>query len=549
MSIKDSTNSTNESVLESQSPARLEDSIPIAALDAEKDEPKERDIKGIRWLLICIAVFSANLLYGLDNTIVADIQGAVAGAFDEYSRLGWLGVGFTLGSVVFILPLGKAYAIFDTKWLFLGCLTMFAAGSALCGAAPSMNAIIIGRVWAGAGGAGMYLGNLNLITILTTPKEQPVYVALVGLIYGTGCILGPIIGGAFADSSATWRWAFYLNLVIFGVMSPVYIFLLPSLPRPAGEGRNFAKKLVELDWVGTVLSAGMHVAIILFIVFGGVEWPWTDGRNIALYVVSAVLVVAFVLSQYYCIGTNKDERLFPGEFLKDPTMIVLYVLMACGGAALFVAVYYIPLYFQFVHGDSGIMSAVRLLPFICFYVATILLCGWLMPKTGYFILWYLGSGVFMLIGSVLMYTVRFDTSAANVYGYSILMGLGMTTTQAAYAVGPALVTPDRVAECIQFMNIGQGQSQLLGLAIASAIFQSKTLSGLKSLLGGKGYSQAEIEGAVAGAQSTLLERLPPALKVEALSVIVDSIDAVYVMAIAAGALYVIASCMLPRRRF
>jgi MFS family permease len=94
----------------------------------------------------------------LDNTIVADIQGAVAGAFDEYSRLGWLGVGFTLGSVVFILPLGKAYAIFDTKWLFLGCLTMFAAGSALCGAAPSMNAIIIGRVWAGAGGAGMYLG-------------------------------------------------------------------------------------------------------------------------------------------------------------------------------------------------------------------------------------------------------------------------------------------------------------------------------------------------------------------------------------------------------
>lgn len=48
--------------------------------------------------------------------------------------------------------------------------------------------------------------NLNLITILTTPREQPLYVGLVGLIYGTGCILGPIVGGAFADSSATWRW-------------------------------------------------------------------------------------------------------------------------------------------------------------------------------------------------------------------------------------------------------------------------------------------------------------------------------------------------------
>ncbi|KAJ5823091.1 Major facilitator superfamily domain general substrate transporter [Penicillium robsamsonii] len=547
MSIDD--NSPSESVLESQPPDRVDESVPIKTGDGEKDVVPRRDITGLRWLLVCIAVFSANLLYGLDNTIVADIQGPIAGDFDEYTRLGWLGVGFTLGSVVFILPLGKAYAIFDTKWLFLGCLTMFAAGSALCGAAPSMNAIIVGRVWAGAGGAGMYLGNLNLITILTTPTEQPVYVGLVGLIYGTGCILGPIIGGAFSDSSATWRWSFYLNLVIFGVMSPIYVFLLPSLPRPAGEGRSFIKKLVELDWVGTVLSAGMHISIILFIVFGGVEWSWTDGRNIALYVVSAVCTVAFVLSQYYCVGTNKENRLFPGEFLRDPTMILLYVIMACGGASLFVAVYYIPLYFQFVHGDSGIMSAVRLLPFVCFYVATILLCGYVMPKTGFFILWYLVSGIFMLIGSVLMYTVKLNTSAANVYGYSILMGLGMTTTQAAYAVGPTIVTPDRVAECLQFMNIGQGQSQLLGLAIASAIFQTKTLNGLTALLGNKGYSQVDIQGAVAGAQSTLMERLPPALKESALKVIVSSISDVYVMAVSAGALYVVASCLLPRRRF
>ncbi|EAW11659.1 putative MFS transporter [Aspergillus clavatus NRRL 1] len=519
------------------------------AEEVKETPDQERSVQGVRWLLICIAVFSANLLYGLDNTIVADIQGAVAGTFEEYAQLGWLGVGFTLGSVVFILPLGKAYAIFDTKWLFIGCLTMFAAGSALCGGAPNMDAIIVGRVWAGAGGAGMYLGNLNLITILTTPKEQPVYVGLVGLIYGVGCILGPIIGGAFADSSATWRWGFYINLIIFGIMAPIYVFLLPSLPRPAGEGRSFINRLRELDWVGTVLSAGMHVSFILFIVFGGVMWPWTDGRNIALYVVAAVTLIAFALSQYFCVLTDKENRLFPGEFLRNPTMIALYVLMACGGAALFVAVYYIPLYFQFVHGDSGIMSAVRLLPFICFYVATILLCGWLMPKTGYYVLWYLLSGIFMVIGSATMYTVKYDTKVANIYGYSILLGLGMATTQAAYAVGPSLVTPDRVAESIQFMNIGQGQSQLLGLAIASAIFQSETLSGLNALLAGKGYSQGDIQGAIAGARSTLLTELPADLKTKALDVIVHSIDDVYVMAIAAGALYVIASCFLPWRRF
>jgi hypothetical protein len=129
------------------------------------------------------------------------------------------------------------------------------------------------------------------------------------------------------------------------------------------------------------------------------------------------------------------------------------------------------------------------------------------------------------------------------------MGLGMTTTQAAYAVGPRLVTPERVAECLQFMNISQGQSQLLGLAIASAVFQSQSINGLNALLGDKGYSQTEIKGAIAGAQSTLMERLPADLKKSALSVIVDAIDDVYVMSIVAGALYVIASCLLPRRRF
>jgi hypothetical protein len=125
---------------------------------SDKGSPTTETITGFRWFLICLATFSANVLYGLDTTIAADIQGAVSESFNNVNQLGWLGVGFTLGSTVAILPLGKAYAMFDTKWLFIGCLVMFAAGSALCGASPNMNAMILGRVWAGAGGAGMYLG-------------------------------------------------------------------------------------------------------------------------------------------------------------------------------------------------------------------------------------------------------------------------------------------------------------------------------------------------------------------------------------------------------
>ena len=152
-------NSTkNESALKNTSPETpsvLED-LQLSAVGDETNP--QRQITGFRWLLICTAIFSGNILYGLDTTIAADIQASVYTTFENVTQLGWLGIGFTLGSTVTILPLGKAYARFDNKWVFINCLTMFAAGSALCGAAPSMIALILGRVWAGAGGAGVYLG-------------------------------------------------------------------------------------------------------------------------------------------------------------------------------------------------------------------------------------------------------------------------------------------------------------------------------------------------------------------------------------------------------
>jgi MFS family permease len=101
---------------------------------------------------------------------------------------------------------GKAYGMFNVKWLHIGSVLIFTVGSAICGAAPTMTALIVGRVIAGIGGAGLYLGMLNLIAINTLESERPAYMGGTGVVWGAGTILGPVIGGAFADSSATWRW-------------------------------------------------------------------------------------------------------------------------------------------------------------------------------------------------------------------------------------------------------------------------------------------------------------------------------------------------------
>lgn len=117
-----------------------------------------------------MTILSSTFLFALDNTIVADVQSPVAQRFGEVGKLSWLGVAFVLsGSATIItwyvwkglagadrltdemIYRGKLYGIYSAKWLYLSSVVLFEAGSALCGAAPSMNAFIAGRAIAGLG--------------------------------------------------------------------------------------------------------------------------------------------------------------------------------------------------------------------------------------------------------------------------------------------------------------------------------------------------------------------------------------------------------------
>ncbi|KAI0198221.1 putative MFS transporter [Astrocystis sublimbata] len=516
-------------------------------LSPASSDAVQRSVTGLRWLLVCIAVFSCNLLYGLDNTIVADIQAPIISDLGNVNKLGWLGIGFPLGAFAVILPLGKAYAIFDNKWLYFGSLTMFAAGSALCGAAPVMDALIVGRVWAGAGGAGMYLGNINMLQRLTTPKERSIYMAAAILVYGVGVILGPVIGGALADTSSSgWRWAFYLNLFIFAVISPIYLFLLPSMhPRP---GVPLAKRLQSLDWLGTILSFGIYTTFALIFTFGGSTWSWTDGRMITLYVVFGVVAVAFSITQHFAVFTSSRDRLFPVQFLRDRTMVLLLLSCTALVGALYVIIYYLSLFYSLVRNEDGKQTAVRLLPFVVFYVVGVLFNGILMVRWGYYMPWFLFSGVLTTIGGALLYTSSIDIANAKIYGYSILVGVGQTAFQAAYSIVPSKVLPDEIPEAIQFINIGQQGSILVALAICNTIFQTVARQRLLAILVPAGFSEEDVTAAIAGARSVVLQTAPPEVKRPALEILVTAINDTYILIIVSGAILILCALLMKRER-
>ncbi|KAJ2958759.1 hypothetical protein NQ176_g11162 [Zarea fungicola] len=203
---KESDKSTTPSDVEAGS-----GSVAGVTNDAEYVHPRA-GIQPWRWTLTCAVLYLGALLYGLDTTIAADVQAQAYESLGHIENLPWIGLGFPMASAALILPYGRAYGLFNVRPLIIVSMLIFEIGSAICGAAPTSNALVVGRAIAGIGGAGMYLGALTYSTTFSTPTEAPIYNALTGLSWGVGCILGPVIGGAFSVSSATWRWVCSVSL-------------------------------------------------------------------------------------------------------------------------------------------------------------------------------------------------------------------------------------------------------------------------------------------------------------------------------------------------
>lgn len=530
----------------------------VSSLDAEERQPEllqpkgqdqdqnsPRDISGWKWFIVVTAIYSSQFLFALDNTIVANIQPIIVTRFDAVVKLPWISVAFLIGAASTNLVWGKIFAQFNAKWTYIICMIVFEVGSAVCGAAPNMNAFIIGRAICGFSGAGMYVGLMTMLAVTTTIQERPVYVSGAGFTWGVGTVLGPIIGGAFSDSSASWRWSFYINLCIGALCAPVYLFMLPNKdPRP---GVSLAGRARELDYVGSILTIGAFVAGVMAVSFGGATYPWNSGKIIGLFVCSGVLFILLGIRQGLPLFTTAARRIFPVEFFKSRTALILFAMTAAGGTCIFLPVYMLPIYFQFTRGDSAIVSGVRLLPFIILMIVAVIANGAILSSHGLYMPWYLAGGILVLIGGALMYTVGLSTAVANIYGYTILIGFGVGLfSQASFSVAQAVVPPEMAAAAVGFISCAQISGCTIALAIANAVFLNQSIDGIQAIL--PNIPEEEIKQTIAGVGSHLFESLTPAAKQEVLKVLVKASNMSYILVMTAGALVLVLSLLMKRER-
>jgi len=118
----------------------------------------------------------------------------------------------------------------------------------------------------------------------------------------------------------------------------------------------------------------------------------------------------------YHPGVPEAHKLLPVEFMRTFDLVALPLQGAIVAGAMFTAIYYTPLLFQFTKADGPLEGGVRILPLICALVVFALLNAFLMPKLGYYMPWYVAGNIAVVIGSALMRKLHPSHFSNTCYG-------------------------------------------------------------------------------------------------------------------------------------
>ncbi|KAF9047937.1 major facilitator superfamily domain-containing protein [Panaeolus papilionaceus] len=465
---------TKEKPNEGVDPVLLDAELKIVDVDKEQEEEPEYPAP-LKLALILASLYLSVFLVGLDQTILITAIPKITAQFDSIDDVGWYGSAYLLTLASFQLLFGRLYNM-SVKRVFLCTVALFEVGSLICGIAPNSTTLIVGRAVAGLGSAGIFSGALIIIAHAVPLEKRPIYTTFIASIWGISAIIGPLLGGAFTDK-LTWRWCFYINLPIGG-LSILFIatfFHEPKLKKT--ETIGFFKRLMTFDPIGCLLFVPAIICLLLALQWGGSKFPWSDGRVIALFVLFAVLIIAFAFVQRW-MG---NLATIPPYIIQTRDVWASVLYAGPNICAFFTLLFYLPIWFQAIKGDTAVESGIRLLPFIVACTAGSIASGAMVQRTGYYNPFLIAGTILTTTGSGLLTTLEPTSSSSRHIGYQFIAGFGMGIACQVPAIAVQNVLPmSDIPIGIVIVTFAQSVGGALGVSIGNSLFVNRLVQGLRS---------------------------------------------------------------------
>ena len=220
-------------------------------------------------LTVSMATFMEVLDTSIANVVLPYISGGLAVG---RSQATWVLTSYLVANAI-VLPLsGWLMGLLGRKRFYMTCVLLFTISSALCGAAPNIELLILFRVLQGLGGGGLQPSEQGILIDAFPRQQLGMAMALYGMAVVVAPILGPVLGGFISDNYS-WRWIFYINVPV-GIVSLVLTNIIVRDPPGMDEQvRGNRLRGLNIDYIGLALvSLGLGSLEVLYA--KGQEWDW-----------------------------------------------------------------------------------------------------------------------------------------------------------------------------------------------------------------------------------------------------------------------------------
>lgn len=414
---------------------------------AESNSRKWFALTGIS--LLSFVVF---IDFTIVNTILPGIQRDLSMSLGD---LQWVINGFVMMLTVTMVTLGRLGDIYGRRRvLYLGA-SAFAAVSVIAGMAQSAEVLIACRIAQGIAAASALTCGVALVNHHFPGKDQGLAVAVFMSICGFGMAAGPVLGGLFM-SFASWRWAFYINVLVAAAGLLISWRTVDETPRQQDE---------KVDWLGLLLfTPGLGGVVVA--VMQGNNWGWRSPATLAAAAVGVACLFAFVRVERRVASPMIDFRLFRNR------LFLACMVMALGlGGFITVGSFLAPLYLQSIRNELPYVAGFMLLPISALVVIVPPLIGGWAGRVGE--LRFIVAGLALLTLSAVWQL--FFAPASPVWFVLLglgLFGLGWGLQQATSAVAATSALPPAsaglaIGVLYSVWNLGS----CIGLAVAGLILE------------------------------------------------------------------------------